>query len=227
MTSTNCATLVVPGPQGPRHPDTRLAAGQVLRVEVARIHAYERNPRHSPNPEYDRIKASILVHGMDQLLQITRRPAQQDFIVRAGGNTRLQIVKELFAATGEECFGVVECQYLEWQGETDVLLAHLRENDLRGNLTFIDKARAVIDAKGLLAEEHGVDDIAYRELEGILKGARLQRDPCVPVADELRGKHTAARHAQGTRGRPRQAPGTTHPQAGAGEPRHLARPWRR
>ncbi|MEX2259433.1 MAG: ParB family protein, partial [Woeseia sp.] len=138
-------------------------------VEVARINAYERNPRHSPNPEYDRIKASILVHGMDQLLQITRRPAQQDFIVRAGGNTRLQIVKELFAATGEERFGVVECQYLEWQGETDVLLAHLRENDLRGNLTFIDKARAVIDAKGLLAEEHGVDDIAYRELEGILR----------------------------------------------------------
>ncbi len=169
MTRTNCATLIGPAPDGRRTPDTRLAAGQVLRVEVARINAYERNPRHGPNPEYDRIKASILVHGVDQMLQITRRPGRDDFIVRAGGNTRLQILKELFEATGEQRFGTVECQYVEWQGETAVLLAHLRENDLRGNLTFIDKARAVIDAKGLLAEELGVDDISYRELEGILR----------------------------------------------------------
>ena len=62
------------------------------RVEITRIHSYERNPRRSQNPEYDRIKASILKSGMDQALSITKRPGEKDYIVQAGGNTRLQIV---------------------------------------------------------------------------------------------------------------------------------------
>ena len=69
------------------------------RVEITRIHSYERNPRRSQNPEYDRIKASILESGMDQALSITQRPGETDYIVQAGGNTRLQILKELYETT--------------------------------------------------------------------------------------------------------------------------------
>ncbi len=64
-----------------------------LRVEITRIKCYERNPRRSKNPEFDRIKASILMNGMDQPLLITQRPGETDYIVQAGGNTRLQILK--------------------------------------------------------------------------------------------------------------------------------------
>ena len=39
---------------------------RALRLEITRIKLYERNPRRSKNPEYDRIKASILKSGMDQ-----------------------------------------------------------------------------------------------------------------------------------------------------------------
>ena len=52
-----------------------------------------------------------------------------------------------------------------WRRESDVLLAHLRENDLRGSLTFIDKARAVHDAKQLLGKDLGVQEISMRRLE--------------------------------------------------------------
>jgi ParB family protein of integrating conjugative element (PFGI_1 class) len=169
MSRSGCAKRVVSVADDHQDADTRPPAGQVIPVEVTRIHAYERNPRHGRNPEYDRIRASILAHGMDQVLQITQRPTDGHFIVRAGGNTRLQIVKELLAATGEERFRVVDCLFVPWDSETAVLLAHLRENDLRGNLTFIDKAGAVLEAKVLIAEELGVDDISHRELEVILR----------------------------------------------------------
>ena len=46
-----------------------------------------------------------------------------------------------------------------------MLLAHLRENDLRGSLTFIDKARAVLDAKQLFAEDLGLKEVSLRRLE--------------------------------------------------------------
>ena len=135
-----------------------------MRVEIGRIKCYERNPRRLENPEYDRIKASIRVRGMDRPLSITHRPHETDYVVQAGGNTRLRILKELHAQTGEARFSQVYCLLQPWTCESDVLLAHLRENELRGNLPFIDKAQAVMVARDLLAEERG-RRLTQRELE--------------------------------------------------------------
>ena len=139
-----------------------------LIVDVARIQPYERNPRHARNPEYDRIRDSIRSNGMDQPLVITQRPQATDYIVHAGGNTRLLILKELVEETGDERFAHIQCVFMPWRRESDVLLAHLRENDLRGSLTFIDKARAVLDTKQLFAKDLGVKAISIRRLEAEL-----------------------------------------------------------
>lgn len=139
------------------------------RVEITRIRSYERNPRHIRNPEYDRIKASIRTCGMDQPLRITQRPGETDYIVQAGGNTRLQAQKELYEATGEDRFLWADCLFVEWDRESTVLLAHLRENELRGNLSFVDRARAVIDVQMLVAAELGVESLSDRQLEEQLK----------------------------------------------------------
>ncbi len=48
--------------------------GHIVEVDIARIQPYEHNPRHSPNPEYDRIQDSIRNNGLDQPLVITQRP---------------------------------------------------------------------------------------------------------------------------------------------------------
>jgi ParB family protein of integrating conjugative element (PFGI_1 class) len=141
------------------------AASASLMLEVSKIQPYERNPRHGRNPEYDRIKDSIRSQGLDQPLVITQRPGATDYIVHAGGNTRLLILKELFEETGDTRFSLVSCLFRPWRRESDVLLAHLRENDLRGNLTFIDKARAVLDAKQLIAEDLEVKEVSLRRLE--------------------------------------------------------------
>lgn len=154
---------------GPGH--DMASEGDVVVLDVNLIHPYERNPRHGRNPEYDRIRDSIRNTGLDQPLVVTQRPDATDFIVHAGGNTRLIILKDLFAETGDPRFAAVPCLLKAWCCESDVLLAHLRENDLRGGLTFIDKARAVCEAQKLLAEELGLDVISQRHLETELRRA--------------------------------------------------------
>ncbi len=140
-------------------------------VPINQIQPYERNPRHGSNPEYDRIKASIRIQGLDQPLVITQRPGKPDYIVHSGGNTRLLILKELFEETGNDHFSRVQCHFKPWNRESDVLLAHLRENDLRGSLSFIDKARAVFETRKLLAEELELDEVSQRRLESELQRA--------------------------------------------------------
>ena len=137
---------------------------EVIVLDVGRINSYERNPRRSDNPEYDRIKSSIRNNGLDQPLVITQRPQATDYIVRAGGNSRLKILKELYAETADPSFARVPCVYTPWSCESEVLVAHLRENDLRGNLTFIDKARAVFEAKRFIEQELGAEDITNKDL---------------------------------------------------------------
>ena len=138
-------------------------------MSIAKIHPYDRNPRQGRNPEYDRIKASIRAKGLDQPLVITQRPDSSDYIVHAGGNTRLLILKELYEETGEERFSRVPCLFKPWHREADVLLAHLRENDLRGDLTFIDKALAIFAIKQLLEAEPDVDELSQRGLQEALQ----------------------------------------------------------
>jgi len=154
---------------GPDHGAADEAGAMML--DVCCIKPYERNPRHGRNPEYDRIKDSIRNNGLDQPLVITQRPGAADYIVHAGGNTRLLILKELFAETGDEKFSRIQCVFRPWSHESDVLLAHLRENDLRGSLTFIDKARAVLDAKHLFAKDLGIKEVSLRGLEKELRNA--------------------------------------------------------
>jgi len=161
----------------PPLPDVReslpenIPVGRIVDVDIAHIQPYEHNPRHSPNPEHDRIRDSIRNNGLDQPLVITQRPGATDYIVHAGGNTRLLILKALFEETGESRYAQVPCLFRPWRRESDVLLAHLRENDLRGGLAFIDKAQAVFETQRLLAEELELEEITQRRLEMELRKA--------------------------------------------------------
>ncbi|MDX2477224.1 MAG: ParB N-terminal domain-containing protein [Gammaproteobacteria bacterium] len=144
---------------------------QTIVLSIDSIKPYERNPRRSENPEYDRIKESIRVTGLDQPLVVTQPPESTDYIVHSGGNTRLLALKYLYEETGDIRFGEIHCLFKPWVCESDVLLAHLRENDLRGELIFIDKARAVFDIKQLLEEELEIDELSQRKLQSVLDDA--------------------------------------------------------
>ena len=142
---------------------------ELIRVEVDSIKAYDSNPRQSENPEYQRIKASILAEGMDQPLVVTLRPGETAYMIYAGGNTRLRILQELHEETGEDRFREMSCIYRPWTREADVLVAHLRENDLRGDLTFVDKSTAIREAKRLIQEEEGDGSVTQTRLAEALR----------------------------------------------------------
>ena len=125
-------------------------------MEVSRIEPYDRNPRQEANPRYAEIKASIRAQrGLNNALEITRRPGAEHYMIRAGGNTRLQILKELFDETGDSAFAKVHCLFHPWTSDTDVLTAHMIENELRGDMSLIDKALGLQALKAEIEAERG------------------------------------------------------------------------
>lgn len=153
--------------QGPLTPSEPIASTP-MRLSIEEIDYYDHNPRRSRNPHYDEIKDSIRAQGMRQPLVVTRRPGAERFMLQFGGNTRLTILRELFAETGEARYQSVDCQFVPWTDEADVLVGHLIENETRGDLLFIEKARAVREAALLLKGPQG-EMPSQRELVEVLR----------------------------------------------------------
>ncbi|MCL1861722.1 MAG: hypothetical protein FWG52_09360 [Proteobacteria bacterium] len=139
------------------HPDVTLpnpAAVTTMVVTLDQLRPFEFNPRVRKNPLYDEIKASIRERGLDIPPGITRRPGQEHYIIRNGGNTRLSILRELWGETREERFFRLQCWFHPWtaRGDIEALTAHLTENELRSGLTFIERSLAVQKAQQLYEE---------------------------------------------------------------------------
>lgn len=118
-------------------------------VVLDQLRPYELNPRVTRNPLFDESKASIRQRGLDSPPSITRRPGDPHFIIRNGGNTRLTILRELWTETKDDCFFRVACLFRPWpaRGEIVALTGHLAENELRGGLTFIERALGIEKAR--------------------------------------------------------------------------------
>jgi len=126
-------------------------------VTLDQLRPYDHDPRVTRNPAYEEIKASIRERGLDAPPAITRRPGEAHYIIRNGGNTRLAILRELWAETKEEHFFRVPCLFRPWpaRGEIVALTGHLAENELRGGLTFIERALGVEKAREFYEQESG------------------------------------------------------------------------
>lgn len=127
---------------------------------------YDENPRTTRNPKYDEIKESIRNRGLDTPPPVTRKPGEEKYRIRNGGNTRLAILNELYRETGEEKFFKFHCLFRPWdavRGEIISLTGHLAENDLQGQLLFIERAIGVDKARALYETEAG-ESISLREL---------------------------------------------------------------
>ncbi|HCF5587306.1 ParB N-terminal domain-containing protein [Pseudomonas aeruginosa] len=130
------------------------------------------NPRTTRNPKYDELKESIRHRGLDTPPPVTRRPGEDKYRIRNGGNTRLEILNELYKETGDERYFRFNCLFRPWdkqRGEIIALTGHLAENDLKGDLKFIERAVGVKKAKVLYEQESGGENISQRELARRLK----------------------------------------------------------
>ena len=126
-------------------------------VTLDQLRPYDHDPRKKRNPAYEDIKASIRERGLDAAPAITRRPGEDQYIIRNGGNTRLAILRELWSETKDERFFRISCLFRPWpsRGEVVMLTGHLAENELRGGLTFIERALGVEKAREFYEQESG------------------------------------------------------------------------
>ncbi len=126
-------------------------------VTLDQLRPYDHDPRKKRNPAYEDIKASIRERGLDAAPAITRRPGEGHYIIRNGGNTRLAILRELWSETKDERFFRISCLFRPWpsRGEVVMLTGHLAENELRGGLTFIERALGVEKAREFYEQESG------------------------------------------------------------------------
>ncbi|MFJ5483784.1 ParB family protein [Pectobacterium actinidiae] len=126
-------------------------------VTLDELAPYELDPRLTRNPLFDEIKASIRERGLDSPPSITRRPGATHYIIRNGGNTRLAVLRELWAETKDERFFRIPCLFRPWpeRGEIIALTGHLAENELHGGLSFIERALGVEKARELYEQETG------------------------------------------------------------------------
>lgn len=126
-------------------------------VTLDQLQPYDLDPRVTRNPRYDEIKSSIRERHLDAPPPITRRPGATHYTIRNGGNTRLRILQELWAETKDEKYFRICCLFRPWteRGEIIALTGHLAENELRGRLSFIERAYGVQKVRELYQAESG------------------------------------------------------------------------
>lgn len=144
----------------PENAAADLKAGQDaegwMMLRCTDVDCYDRNPRLRTNPLYADIRASIKSRGgLHDAIAVTRRPGAGRYMCYAGANTRLQVVQELWRETHDAQYEWVRAVFRPWVSESDVLAAHLTENQTHGETTFWEKARGAADLKGLLESELG------------------------------------------------------------------------
>ncbi len=113
------------------------------------------NPRRRRNPRYEDIKSSIRSRGLASVPIVTKEPDSSVYIFSDGGNTRYQILSELWQETQDERFFRLHVLFKPWPGRLECLIGHLAENEVRGELTFLEKARGVCEARTLYEDVLG------------------------------------------------------------------------
>ena len=130
------------------------------------IEPYYANPRIYENPKYEIIKESIRNRGILQRIVVTKPPNSEKFMLCQGGNTRLRALRELYEETHEPRFKTAYCEFREWQGEANLMLGHVVENELRGNLNWHERSKMVLTLREMFEEEMG-KEITDREYSDI------------------------------------------------------------
>ncbi len=120
-------------------------------VNINEIIQFEGNPRkyHDPD-EYNSIKESIRACGVQHPIHIAKRPNQNKYVVAKGGNTRLQILKELYQETNDSKYLKIPAIFVNYLSEEAILIDHITENDKRANPCFFDKAAGYAELRDRL-----------------------------------------------------------------------------
>lgn len=147
------------------------ADGAVTILDIDDIDPYKYNPRTRPNPARANIKASMKVNKITNMISVTRRSPNEKYFPFGGGNTRIEIAKEL-RDEGDASFQKITVITRKWPGDAAVIALHLSENDDRGDISFWERAQGVDNFKKKIEEQEG-KPFSATELNKALKAAGL------------------------------------------------------
>jgi len=145
----------------------------LIRLRVADVDPYEDNPRQTPNAKFQEIKDSIRARGLDQRLVVTKRPGTQRYILAKGGKTRLQALKEL--AAEENIYEAIDFELVNYQSESELLVAHMVENHQHEGMTFWDTAHGFLLLRAKRSKELQ-RSVSSREFSDELKALGFKID---------------------------------------------------
>lgn len=120
----------------------------IRKISIHNIDEYAFNPRQADNDHFETIKDSIQKIGLQQRFSVVKNPETKRYTLIKGGNTRLLAFKKLYRETSDIKFSSINCIVEPWDGElnkTQAVIAHLIENEARGELILVDKAKALIE----------------------------------------------------------------------------------
>ena len=137
------------------HQAVPVAETMMFPIAIDQIDEYEGNPRLYENPEFKAIKESIRERGVIQRIVVTKRPGSDRFVLAQGGNTRLRCLRELYAEESARKFATTLCEYRVWTSESDLLIGHCIENELRGSLNWHERSHMICNLKKLLEKQNG------------------------------------------------------------------------
>lgn len=118
-----------------------------VRVNIDNTVPFYRNPRKTRNPLYDEIKESIRNKYLETPPVVTRKNPSDPYMIMKGGNTRLSILRELWEETNDINFYEIDCDFVPWTNDLDLLLSHMIESEMKGGMLFIEKAIGAIEIK--------------------------------------------------------------------------------
>lgn len=130
-----------------------------VRVTLDNLVTYENNPRKKRNPKYYEIKESIRNQGLDHAPNVTRQSPSDPYMIKDGGNTRLQILNELYQEAkddpeqDEQRYFVIDCMFHPYTSDIDILAGHMIENEMRGHTLFIERAIAAAQFRDFFQQD--------------------------------------------------------------------------
>ena len=146
--------------------------GSITILSINDIVTYSHNPRSKPNSKRAEIKASLQAEArITNTITVTRRSPKEKYFPYGGGNTRVELCKELFAE-GDRRFETLHVLTKKWPGEAAVITAHLSENDNRGDISFWERTQGVVHFKKQYELEVG-KSLSASELNKELKNKGL------------------------------------------------------
>ncbi len=169
---TKAASHQVLAPKSP----SDIKVKSVIELNVNDVLIYEKNPRRRKNPKYEEIRDSIRVRGVESALFVTKRPGTDHYTLAKGGKTRLLILQEL-AKEDPSKWSRHTFEEVPYVSESEILAAHLVENNGRSPICFWDLAEGISELQAEIAKEQG-KAISMRMLPDLLKarGVEVKRE---------------------------------------------------